>query len=120
MVPVDSLVEGLTAAEAAARLARGGPNVLPTAGPRSSWAILLDVVREPMFLLLLACGALYIVLGDIHDALMLVGFVVVVIIITLVQQRRTERALEALRDLSSPRALVVLSLIHISEPTRPY
>jgi len=107
MVPVDSLVEGLTAAEAAARLARGGPNVLPTAGPRSSWAILLDVVREPMFLLLLACGALYIVLGDIHDALMLVGFVVVVIIITLVQQRRTERALEALRDLSSPRALVV-------------
>ncbi len=60
-----------------------------------------------MFLLLLACGGLYIVLGDIGDALMLVGFVVVVIVITLFQQRRTERALEALRDLSSPRALVV-------------
>ena len=99
--------DGLTAAEAAARLVRDGPNALPTAGPRSTWAILLDVVREPMFLLLLACGGLYIVLGDIGDALMLVGFVVVVIVITLIQQRRTERALEALRDLSSPRALVV-------------
>jgi hypothetical protein len=75
MVPADSVAEGLTAAEALARLARSGPNVLPTAGPRSTWAILFDVVREPMFLLLLACGALYVVLGDIHDALMLIGFV---------------------------------------------
>jgi Ca2+-transporting ATPase len=98
---------GLSAAEAAARLTRYGPNTLPTAGRRSNWTILLDVVKEPMFLLLLACGALYIVLGEMHDALLLIGFVVVVIVITLIQQRRTERALEALRDLSSPRALVV-------------
>jgi magnesium-transporting ATPase (P-type) len=107
MDPADPVVDGLTTAEAAARLARGGPNVLPTAGPRSTWAILFDVVREPMFLLLLVCGALYVVLGDIQDALMLVGFVIVVIVITLIQQRRSERALEALRDLSSPRALVI-------------
>jgi Ca2+-transporting ATPase len=107
MDPADPVVDGLTTAEAAARLARGGPNVLPTAGPRSTWTILFDVVREPMFLLLLVCGALYVVLGDIQDALMLVGFVIVVIVITLIQQRRSERALEALRDLSSPRALVI-------------
>jgi Ca2+-transporting ATPase len=70
MAPVESVADGLTAAEALARFAKCGPNVLPTAGPRSTWVILFDVVREPMFLLLLACGALYVVLGDIHDALM--------------------------------------------------
>jgi Ca2+-transporting ATPase len=60
-----------------------------------------------MFLLLIACGILYLVLGDLEEALMLLGFVVVVMGITLYQERRTERALEALRDLSSPRALVI-------------
>ena len=60
-----------------------------------------------MFLLLVACGAIYMVLGDRGEALMLLGFVFVVMGITFVQQRRTERSLEALRDLSSPRALVV-------------
>ena len=60
-----------------------------------------------MFLLLVACGAIYMALGDRHEALMLLGFVFVVMGITFVQQRRSERSLEALRDLSSPRALVV-------------
>src|ERR1019366_7027280 len=58
-------------------------------------------------LLLVACGAIYMVLGDRNEALMLLGFVFVVMGITFVQQRRTERSLEALRDLSSPQALVV-------------
>jgi len=69
--------------------------------------IALEVVREPMFLLLVACGVLYMLTGELTDALMLLGFVFVVMGITIVQERRTERALEALRDLSSPRALVV-------------
>ena len=60
-----------------------------------------------MFLLLVACGAIYLALGDRHEALMLLGFVLVVIAITYVQKRRSEQSLEALRDLSSPRALVV-------------
>ena len=66
-----------------------------------------DVVAEPMFLLLVACGAIYMVLGDRNEAFMLLGFVFVVMGITFVQERRAERSLEALRDLSSPRALVV-------------
>ena len=60
-----------------------------------------------MFLLLVACGAIYLLLGDRHEAAMLLGFVLVVIAITFIQQRRSERSLEALRDLSSPRAMVV-------------
>jgi Ca2+-transporting ATPase len=57
-----------------------------------------------MFLLLVACGSLYLLMGELSDALMLLGFVFVVMGITIVQERRTERALDALRDLSSPRA----------------
>ncbi len=98
---------GLSEAEAAARLAAEGYNELPSAKPRGIFAIAWEVVREPMFLLLVACGVIYLLLGDAEEALMLMGFVVVVIGITLYQERKTERALDALRDLSSPRALVI-------------
>lgn len=90
-----------------ARLAAEGPNELPTSKPRSSVAIALEVARQPMFLLLVSAGALYLTMGKPGDALVLLGFVFVVMGITVVQERRTERALDALRDLSSPRALVV-------------
>ncbi len=98
---------GLSDAEAAAGIARYGFNELPTSKPRSIFRIALEVVREPMLLLLLACGGTYLFLGDLQEAIILLIFVVVVIAITLYQERKTERALEALRDLSSPRALVV-------------
>ena len=97
---------GLSSEQASARLAEQGPNLLPSAAPRSRWAIAFEVVREPMFLLLLASGALYLALGDRGEAAFLLGFVFLVIGITLVQQHRTQRALEALRELSAPRALV--------------
>ena len=98
---------GLTEAEVQHRLEKDGPNELPSARKRRFWHILLDVVREPMFLMLIACGVLYLVLGDMEEALMLLGFVFVIMAITLYQEQKTERALEALRDLSSPRALVI-------------
>ena len=98
---------GLSQADAAQRLREHGYNELPSTETRTIWAIALDVVREPMFLLLVACGVIYLFLGDIEEALMLLGFVFVVMGITLYQERKTERALEALRDLSSPRALVI-------------
>src|SRR5450631_724171 len=98
---------GLSDVEAASRIARFGFNELPSSKPRSILMIALEVVREPMLLLLLACGSTYLLLGDVQEAIILLMFVVVVIAITLYQERKTERALEALRDLSSPRALVV-------------
>ena len=100
-------IRGLSNSEAAERLERDGYNELPTGRRRSGFGIAVGVVREPMFLLLIACGALYLILGDLEEALMLLGFVFVVVGITFFQERKTERALEALRDLSSPRALVI-------------
>jgi Ca2+-transporting ATPase len=98
---------GLTSKEAAARLAADGPNALAQDERRTPLRLVVDVLREPMFLLLLASATLYFVFGDVREALTLLGFVVVMISITVVQEGRTERALDALRDLSSPRALVL-------------
>lgn len=100
-------LNGLSEREASERLQSLGYNELPSSKGRSVLATAWDVVREPMFLLLLACGTIYLILGDVQEALMLLGFVFVVLGITLYQERKTERALEALRDLSSPRALVI-------------
>ena len=97
----------LSEAEAAERLALEGYNELPSSARRSLFSLAFGVVREPMFVLLVACGVVYLVLGDVQEALMLLGFVFFVMGLTLYQERKTEHALDALRDLSSPRALVV-------------
>jgi len=98
---------GLTGAEAARRLAAEGYNELPSGARRGVLASALGVVREPMFLLLVACGSIYFALGDVQEGCMLLSFVLVVMAITFYQERKTERALEALKNLSSPRALVI-------------
>ncbi|GAB3470644.1 HAD-IC family P-type ATPase [Massilia terrae] len=102
-----TLPEGLSAALARQRLAEDGPNELVAPGRYERLALAREIAAEPMVLLLLACGALYLVLGDRGEALMLLGFVAVVAAITFFQRRRTERSLTALRELSSPRALVL-------------
>ncbi len=106
-MPEAAARQGLSASEATRRLAEQGPNLLPGSEPKSTAAIVHDVVTEPMFLMLLAAGGIYLALGDRGEALFLLSFVFVVIAITLVQERKTQRALESLRDLSAPRALVI-------------
>ncbi len=100
-------VQGLTASEAAARLKAEGFNELPRAGSRSIPRLIADVLREPMLLLLLAGGGIYFALGDVGEALLLAVFATASVVITIVQEARTERVLESLRDLTSPRALVI-------------
>lgn len=100
-------VPGLSEAEAARRLAEEGPNALPGGERRTVLSIALETAREPMFLLLLTAGILYLLFGDLQEGLTLFGFVLVTLVLTLYQEGRTERAIEALRDLTSPRALVI-------------
>lgn len=106
---LDSLLNerGLTAAEAARQLAQDGPNALPGDGPRRWYHIVRDTVRDPMFFLLLAAAGLYLLLGDLQESLSLAVMVLVVVGLTLFQEGRTERAVQALRDLSSPRVRVI-------------
>jgi Ca2+-transporting ATPase len=103
---IDS-VKGLSEIEATERLQEEGYNELPASRKRSGSRIVLDVIREPMFILLVAAGSIYFVLGDIQEGLILLSFVLVIIGITVFQEQKTERALDALRNLSSPRALVI-------------
>jgi Ca2+-transporting ATPase len=105
--PLSVTGRGLSEAEARRRLDAEGFNELPRQEHRSLPAIVLEVLREPMLLLLLAGGGIYLVLGDLREALMLLGFASLSVVISLVQETRTERVLDALRDLTSPRALVI-------------
>jgi len=98
---------GLTAAQAAERLQQEGPNALPSDQQRGLWAIVRETLSDPMFALLLGAGALYLVLGDLQEGLILLGLVLVVLALTLYQEGKTEHALASLRDLTSPRALVL-------------
>ena len=98
---------GLSSSEAAARLARDGPNLLPQPEQRAWWAIILNILREPMLLLLVSATAVYLLLGDPGEAAVLGASVVIVIALTAYQEQKSERALQALRELSSPRARVL-------------
>ncbi len=98
---------GLGDAEAKTRLATEGPNELPQANRRTVWRIVRDVLREPMLALLLGGGVVYLALGDVKEAVILLVFACFSVLITVVQEARTERVLDALRDLTSPRALVI-------------
>jgi Ca2+-transporting ATPase len=100
-------MRGLTEQEAGRRLAAEGPNELPSAGRRSAVAIALEVLREPMFGLLLAAGALYLVLGDWLGGVVLLVFASLSVSISVVQEVRSERVIDALRAMTSPRALVI-------------
>jgi Ca2+-transporting ATPase len=98
---------GISQKEAAEKLEKEGYNELPSSKPKSVFNIAIGVVKEPMFLLLVACGTLYLILGDIQEGLMLLSFVFVVMGIEFYQEKKTEKALDALKDLASPRALVI-------------
>ena len=98
---------GLSSAEARVRLEQEGFNELPSSTQRNTLAIALGVAREPMFLLLIVSAAIYLTLGDIREAAILSVSLFGIFGITIFQERKTERALDALRDLSSPRALVI-------------
>jgi len=100
-------VRGLTSQEAGNRLKTFGPNTLPDPERRNVARIAWEVVRQPMFALLLGGGAIYLVLGEPVDAVVLALFATLSVSISIVQETRSERVLESLRDLASPRALVI-------------
>lgn len=98
---------GLSDSEVAQRLDRFGYNELPGQDKKNIWVIVLEVIREPMFILLIFSSLLYMVLGDYREGMMLMSFILVIIFITFYQYQKTERALEKLKNLSSPRAKVI-------------
>ena len=100
-------LRGLSEQDATRKLRTEGFNELPSEKHRSWVAIIFRVLSEPMLLMLVACSVIYFLLADPGEAFILLGSAILVIGITFYQERRSERALEALRDLSSPHAIVI-------------
>ena len=96
-------MKGLSNNEAHNILTTYGYNELPDAKPKRIWEIAFEVMREPMFILLIVCGGLYITLGDVKEGFILLSSIIIIITITFLQHQKTEKALEALKKLSSPR-----------------
>lgn len=97
---------GLSEAEVQTLLAKYGYNEIPAAQRQPLWRLALVIIKEPMILLLLTGAVIYFALGGLYDSLLLLASVLGIVTIAIYQERRSTRALEELRDLSSPRALV--------------
>lgn len=100
-------IKGLSDEEARFNLKKFGYNELPSSKKRSFTKIIKEVLEEPMFILLILAGSVYLILGSTEEAFLLLGFVFVIVGITIYQENKTENALDALRKMSSPRALVI-------------
>lgn len=111
-------MEGLNTTQVNERLKNFGYNELPSGKSKSIWRIAFEVLKEPMFVLLIACSLLYMILGDYKEGSILLSSIFVIIFITFYQYQKTEKALEALRKLSSPRALVIRDGKEIRIPGR--
>lgn len=98
---------GLSEAQVRERLRADGPNVLPARDRKGLLGIAWGALTQPMFLLLLATAAVYGLLGSLGDAGVLLVSVLAVGGLSIYQEQRTERTLESLKDLSSPRCTVV-------------
>lgn len=97
----------LTQLEAETILKKVGPNSLPSPRSTGYFSRVLKIAKEPMLLLLIITSIIYFIVGDLSESLMLLFSVFVVVGISLYQDQKSEKALQALKKMSSPRALVV-------------
>ncbi len=111
-------LEGLTTAQAAARLAKDGPNEIAQKTQRSLSRRALDMLRQPMFALLVLAAVLYMTLGDLTEGLTLGVFVLAVLALTFYQEGKSEASIQALRDLTQALAQVIRSGQKLQVPAR--
>nr|WP_311132629.1 cation-transporting P-type ATPase [Nonomuraea gerenzanensis] len=98
---------GLTSAQAAARLARDGANLLPQKPPVPLWRRIAGQLRDPLIIVLLIAAVLTITTGDWADAAVILLVIVVNTTVGVIQEIRADRAITALAQLAGPEARVV-------------
>jgi Ca2+-transporting ATPase len=104
---VQTSYPGLSEAEALARSKAFGPNALAPIRSRGTARIIVGTLREPMFLLLVVASVLYLLIGNLGEGLFLTRAAAATVGLVVVQEARSERALEALRDLSAPNVRLI-------------
>lgn len=100
-------IEGLSNKEATARQRKFGFNELPNRDKKNFFKIIIGILAEPMIFLLIATVGIYFILGDKSEACLLLFSFFGIIGIGLYQESKTEKSLEALRNLSSPISVVI-------------
>lgn len=101
-----SLVEGLTSEEARKRLERDGENILKEKEPPTSLQLFLSQLKDPMIYVLFAAAIISVVLKEFSDAVIILGVVLLNAIVGMVQEGKAQKALDALKQMSSPTATV--------------
>lgn len=109
---------GLSDTQVQEKQARDGFNELPASKSNGFFKLALGILKEPMFLLLVVCVTLYMAVGDVQEGVMLLGFVLFIMGIEFYQERKTGKALEALREMSSPKARVLRNGLEMKIPCR--
>ena len=98
---------GLTTKEATLRQEQYGKNELTPQKKESFFYKLLHIISEPMFVLLLVAAAIYFILGEPRDGAIMLIFVIGIISIDVIQEWKTDKTLNALKDLSAPHVMVI-------------
>jgi Ca2+-transporting ATPase len=98
--------KGLSAAEARRRLEEYGPNAFEEKKPKTLLQMFLAQLRDPMIYILMAAVVISAALGEFSDAFIIVAVILLNAIVGVVQESKAEKSLEALKQLSSPVAMV--------------
>jgi Ca2+-transporting ATPase len=111
-------ITGITQQEALSHLEKYGHNELRSDSSRGIIRIIFSAIKEPMVLLLIGIGVIYLVLGEAQEVYSLLTFLILILGITIYQENKTEKTLLALKELSSPRAIVIREGKQIRIPGR--
>ncbi len=108
---------GLTDAEVRAARSAHGTNALEADESSGFWKALRTTITEPMFLLLVAAATIYFILGELSEAFFMLGAIVLISAISLYQDHRSRKALEALKQFTQPKARAIRNNQVVELPT---
>ncbi|MCM1145169.1 MAG: cation-translocating P-type ATPase [Blautia sp.] len=99
--------KGLDGREVLTRRAKQGPNCLKDQEKKTVWRMILGQLNDPLILILIAAMAISILLGEVGDAMIIITVVVLNAAIGVIQEGKAGKAVEALKKISSPQAIVI-------------
>jgi Ca2+-transporting ATPase len=112
------ITSGLSSIEAQALLVKYGENSIDKAREKSLYSTVLELLKEPMLLLLIAAGAISLALAELVDGILLLFTIFIILGITIYQTQKTEKALKALSELTMPLAIVIRDGLEIRIPSK--
>lgn len=112
------ITSGLSSIEAQALLVKYGENSIDKAREKSLYSTAIELLKEPMLLLLIAAGAISLALAELVDGILLLFTIFIILGITIYQTQKTEKALKALSELTMPLAIVIRDGLEIRIPSK--